>query len=482
MSQELMMDLQKRVALANSARAYHELLLTNQKKLDYPNFTSVESVASGDINQLNTYSSEPNKNIVFSMKPQTEEEEKQSLLFNLQRLLTSTDATAVVDLLSEEDIRLTNQFFNKYLESIKGVKFTSVENVKDNIILFVDKVTNRVNVKIPLTNTSSSSSSNNSSSSSSSNNSSSTSGSTNQPTTSAPVVNQIPLIDQATIDQLNAMYFSLTNVVDANKKYVGDKVAHIANILAAIYNDVRVTKTSMMDLFTYIQNDLKVKEGELKLISAIARGKKSLSNSKVIPNNITEPESRLLLKGFGEKYFSARSGNGLKNKPLKFGRGAPLKKSNGKGYQGTVPNEKWSTPKVPQLYLDVTKLNNNILCIKYTANGLKKVELAVTANTRMVMIQLILNQFNYTVYNLLTDTDKKAISYFNSIFKLIDEAILPNPIEELYTKFNILKGEVLASNDNPEIIRQIKQIALELHKYKRINSAQIRNLFFELSV
>ena len=58
--------------------------------------------------------------------------------------------------------------------------------------------------------------------------------------------------------------------------------------------------------------------------------------------------------------------------------------------------------------------------------------------------------------------------------------LIDDPIEDLYTKFNILRGEINASNDNPAIKASLKETAFELHKYKKINSSQLRNLIFEL--
>ena len=133
------------------------------------------------------------------------------------------------------------------------------------------------------------------------------------------------------------------------------------------------------------------------------------------------------------------------------------------------------------MYVDVGKLNENILCVKYTANNKKKVELAITEPVKIVIIQMMLEQFNYSSFDKLTEAEKKIICYFNTIFHLINEKCMPNPIDELYTKFNILRGEINASNDNPLIKQNLKQIAFELHKYKKLNSAQLRNLFFELS-
>jgi hypothetical protein len=58
---------------------------------------------------------------------------------------------------------------------------------------------------------------------------------------------------------------------------------------------------------------------------------------------------------------------------------------------------------------------------------------------------------------------------------------MPSPIEDMVEKFHILRGQLLASNDNPQIKSELKKLLFELHKLNKINSATLRNVIYEIT-
>jgi hypothetical protein len=455
MSQELMLDLQRRIALANASKAYSGLLFKIKQQQDFPNFTSIDSENTGDISQINPYSAPSSKNVVFDFKEETDQEAAQTLVFNLKKVLSSSDADNVVENLTTEDIKIMNQFFEQYLQSIKDVKFKTLSDFIDNIVVFIDKISNRVSIS-------------------------------NIKEKKIKVFKAEPKVEETKIEQPN-----IEEMIAQNRNFDGnndEKIVELVFNLTKNFDKFDTNNASTKLLFVYIYSDLKFPYKMLKEIATRSRNAENTVRT-IVTKTMTTEDCRQLIMYF-IKYVEVsmpqriKDGKGLKNKktikPLKYGRGVPLKKADGKGYQGPIASKQWVSHHARQLYVDVDKLNNNILCVKYISNKKKKIELATTENVKMVIIQMMLDQFNYTNYDVLTEAEKKIVCYFNSMFHLINDKVLPNPIEELYTKFNILRGEINASNDNPLIKKNLKEIAFELHKYKKLNSAQIRNLFFEL--
>ena len=188
-----------------------------------------------------------------------------------------------------------------------------------------------------------------------------------------------------------------------------------------------------------------------------------------------QTENIIILFGEYQKtlFVNAKSGNGFKKikGPRKM-RNIAIK--HGNGVEHFVHKH---------LYINMNKLNSNIMSIKYIKNGNIKIEVSISDNVKLVIVQLITKKFNINVYNKLDEKEKKIISYFNDMFKIVNakEVFLNDPIENLYEKYQILIGSINASNNNPVLITNLKDIAFELHKYKKISTSELRNVLYDLS-
>lgn len=81
-----------------------------------------------------------------------------------------------------------------------------------------------------------------------------------------------------------------------------------------------------------------------------------------------------------------------------------------------------------------------------------------------------------TLYNLLDDSEKDVIENLISdsgISKLNHTRYDQKKINDLINRYNILKGELLISNDNPDLLKQLRIVVLELVELGVLKSADI---------
>lgn len=507
---ELFSDLQKRIALAKQTKEYNNIVYRQAQQSEYSNYTTLESEESGNVSELNSYIAPPSLIKEFK-NAKTPAEEKQEFQYNLQKLFSPSDSVSIMSnaILDDEMIKTTNQFFNVFSQQVENVKFGSVGEVVNYIQLFVDKLLNRVNVNRrpaniqpppvqpppviqappviqppptiqppPVTQP--------------------------PPVQAPPVQTPPPLTRQPSIHIISRECQELVDEIKKiRKQHVNDVIGltlaltqYIGNVLLTDPKTLTCSHAVTKQFFEQIQtifyrNDptqqLAMKN---EIITAISQNRSTAFKHPVPASQPDEYYGNLFYSFcmyWVDKYPIAKvvKSYGLMRKPYKkvrYGNGLKAQEqtlTKPKGNQGKKPL--YENYVKGHLYLDVTKLNQNVLCIKYTKTANKKTEIAITDNTKLCILQMLTNQFNFSVYERLTDAERKIVGYLNSILHLVDEKLLPNPIDELYTHFNILRGEIEASNDNPIIKSNLKVLAFELHKFGKINSAQLRNVIFELS-
>jgi hypothetical protein len=82
---------------------------------------------------------------------------------------------------------------------------------------------------------------------------------------------------------------------------------------------------------------------------------------------------------------------------------------------------------------------------------------------------------NQNDYADLSNNDKKIIDLIFSShlnYKLHNQEF----IDELINRFNIIKGEIMIGNNNPDLLKELKIIALQLMDYNVLDFRQINNL------
>jgi len=121
-------------------------------------------------------------------------------------------------------------------------------------------------------------------------------------------------------------------------------------------------------------------------------------------------------------------------------------------------------------------LNDNILLIKYKSYApipeLKRKSISELLKSIFQEL-LITKELNYGLLSDLEDDEK-------ALFKLIlkkaglmtslnyNENLMTDSVSKLIEKYNIHKGQIIAGNNNSEIIKDIEDILFKLVKVKRI--------------
>lgn len=78
-------------------------------------------------------------------------------------------------------------------------------------------------------------------------------------------------------------------------------------------------------------------------------------------------------------------------------------------------------------------------------------------------------------YTDLSTEEKKIIDLLFSshiLYKLHNQ----EEIDKLINRFNIVKGEIMIGNDNPELLKEVKILALQLMDHNVLDFRQINNL------
>jgi len=134
-----------------------------------------------------------------------------------------------------------------------------------------------------------------------------------------------------------------------------------------------------------------------------------------------------------------------------------------------------------KFYIDVAKLQQNILSVKYAKNNATIPSLRperITNDVKAVIKDIIDNHFNETLFQKLNETDKRVIKRFIKATKL------PLDINDtdFQKRFEILKGEFESGNNSPELKAQLRPFIIEAMKENLITKNDGLLLLYHLSL
>jgi len=135
--------------------------------------------------------------------------------------------------------------------------------------------------------------------------------------------------------------------------------------------------------------------------------------------------------------------------------------------------------------ISITDLKKNKFMI-YTSGGNRLgcyATIILSSAVRNILLDYILkNKWNMNDYNKLEKGDKKEIDNLLQICGLEYDLGIDgmDDSNKDIKRFNLLKGELLAGNDNKEIIRELQLIVLRLASNKKIPKARATELMYEL--
>jgi len=500
--QELLIDLQKRMDIAKQAKEYQAIVERAQNQSLFTEYTTKESYLTGDVADLNAFVPTVSKPYLNLTGDTSEANEMADFRSNLGKLFTPIDVEKIISYEPSFDIdaiRMLNQFWSSFSQSVSTVRFRSIEDVVATMTNFSDKLLNRVSLnratvksskkkkKIRLIEEA-------------------------EPVIGEPVLEPsltdvgevassepvsaqpVELVDKASnlklkllkdldilLQDVRNQDFNITN--DILRQQIVDDATTIMD--KRDFSTTRSQTKKFYDLLTKIRDENEIDELSLKT-TKVFRANNASNYLLPVPSTAKPEVFEALFKLYVSMLLdtlgttrSTFTGKGLKPRPkkaVKMGMGI-------KTIKEKVPIKRKVIEKMVfgHLYVDITKLKNNNLFVKYVNTYATKFSISITEPTKIVILELLLGKFNLKSYEKLSDEERKIVAYLNDMLNIIPADQMPSPIEDMVEKFHILRGQLLASNDNPQIKSELKKLLFELHKLNKINSATLRNVIYEIT-
>ena len=135
-------------------------------------------------------------------------------------------------------------------------------------------------------------------------------------------------------------------------------------------------------------------------------------------------------------------------------------------------------------YVDLNKLDDSILCVKYASNDSNLPRLRVqqiTQKTAEIIRDILNSKYDERIFKLLSADEKRMVRRFVKAVKL-DIDTSDDEEKEFQRQFEICRGEYLSGNDSPQIKAALKRYVLEALQENKIARNDGYNLLFSLSV
>ena len=151
----------------------------------------------------------------------------------------------------------------------------------------------------------------------------------------------------------------------------------------------------------------------------------------------------------------------------------------------TVPTYKAHHRYFDKIYIDMNRLKNNQLFIKYIYNNVSLKQLptmTISDDLKEIVMDTINNRYNKKIFNTLNDNDKRLFRLIVKAFKL-KTVDIPEDAEqkEFREKYRVLVGSYLSGSDSPEIKKELlKYVRLGL-AMKTIPTQEAYSLIYELA-
>lgn len=101
---------------------------------------------------------------------------------------------------------------------------------------------------------------------------------------------------------------------------------------------------------------------------------------------------------------------------------------------------------------------------------------------KLVSDAIVTKKINSDLYNKLSEDEKNAFDLLFSDSGLRHVRYNQSEIDDLIRQYNITKGEILAGNDDPLLLKQLKVIIMKLMHFNVLNMRDISSLLSELFI
>jgi hypothetical protein len=188
----------------------------------------------------------------------------------------------------------------------------------------------------------------------------------------------------------------------------------------------------------------------------------------------------ILIDEFGVKMHEGKKvGNGLSNRMI-FGRGI-------ENYETPVEvrRRKYENGKkiINGKFIDLNKLNNNIITIRYVSTGALiptvKVQ-SISKDVKEIVEDIINDKFEKRLFEKLDMNEKRLIKRIITALNL-DINLHDNSDEEFVKQFNIVLGQFRAGNNNVAIKRKLREYISEANECGMLPRREMQKLIFEIA-
>ncbi len=201
-----------------------------------------------------------------------------------------------------------------------------------------------------------------------------------------------------------------------------------------------------------------------------------------LPNKSASSSSSASIEGKGVQIDRSRPKPLAKKRKLIVGRGIRtadvIMKDNTTG--------KYNYMKLSDKHLlNLNKFQSNVLCVVYVSNFKPMALLSnkkISVDCKEVINDMIHDRFRNKMYSLLKLSERRIIktlnrNVFNSQFDIVDEED-----EKIQEEFELLLGSWQAGNNNPTMLKRLKQLIILGINEKRISKDEGYNLLLQISM
>ena len=92
------------------------------------------------------------------------------------------------------------------------------------------------------------------------------------------------------------------------------------------------------------------------------------------------------------------------------------------------------------------------------------------------------NKINIELYNKLTPNEQDILDFLTNKSSINISSIRHNKeeIDSLINRYNVVSGEILIGNNNPELLKELKQVSIKLFKYNLIKISDLHEILEQL--
>ena len=168
-------------------------------------------------------------------------------------------------------------------------------------------------------------------------------------------------------------------------------------------------------------------------------------------------------------YYAVKDGDGFRKRERKVYQGKGITNFN---------------KKAEKYYIDLPKLKNNILAVKYrSSRNFKIPPTKIDSVTRDVIMDIYENKFNNRLFDQLNDKQQATIQLVIDSLHLQDQIhVKNNALEELQYDFEKSKGQIQAGNDNPTIIKDLQRQTMQLMDLNKLSKSKGLRILAEIGL